>query len=110
MEVNQRATTAQITTLRSRKWTAGAVAMLLGASLVLAACGDMGGGGTGSDQAATPAGDTTAVTPAAGTGTTPEAEATEAEATEAEATVETETDVVTDTEATTEEVVITDTA
>jgi hypothetical protein len=105
MEANQRAITTRISTLLPRKWTGGAAAMLLGASLILAACG----GDTGGDQAATPAGDTTAVTPAAGTtNTTPEVEA---EVTvEAEATVETETEVVTDTEATTEEVVITDTA
>jgi hypothetical protein len=96
MDSTQRNETKRIMTLRSSKWTAGTMAMLLSASLVLAACGDSSEPVVVSTPVATMA----AETPAAAE--TPTAEETEAEATE-EATEEpseevTDSETMTDTE------------
>jgi hypothetical protein len=102
MEKTQRNETQRITTLRSNKWTAGTVAMLLGASLILAACG--GGDATEPGAVSTPIATMEAPAPGADT----EAEDTEAD-TEDESDTSAETEVMTDTDTIVETEVSTDT-
>jgi len=103
MEANPYSTSDRITTIRSKKWTAGLMAMLLCLALILAACGGDGGADTTGDTttdgaaAVTPAADDEAVA-------TPEeeVEAEETEVVESETGIITETEVLTETEVTTD--------
>jgi len=108
MGKTQRSETKRFTPVRSGKWTAGTLAMLLSASLILAACG-----GDSEDPVAEATVVPTMAAPAANdAANTPEAEDdAEAESTEvvaSETAVLTETDVTTTTEVITETDVVTD--
>jgi len=103
MEADQRPASKPVATTGSRFWTMSATAIVLSASLILAACGG------GDDTTAPPASDATIATPAV-EDTAAEEEATAApEATESSEVVDTETEVITDTDVTTETEVTTET-